>query len=182
MSHKKISFSTYGFTLIELLIAIAIIGIIAVVAFVALDPARRFAEARNSTRWEDVASVLDSIKLYTVDQRGAPPWPTTGTADATNRIAVNGTRFMIGSCSTLVECTVKACAAGAVTGTYGIPLTLLTSGSPAYLAAIPISQALPGAAAWTAPMTGYYLVQNANGGTQIGACDGEVGANITITK
>jgi len=40
--------SKKGFTLIELLVVIAIISILAVVVFVALDPVKRFADARNS--------------------------------------------------------------------------------------------------------------------------------------
>ncbi|MEK9195106.1 MAG: type II secretion system protein, partial [Patescibacteria group bacterium] len=90
ISHKKVSFSILGFTLIELLITIAIVGIIAVVAFVALDPARRFAEARNATRWTDVVAVLDAIKLYQVDNTGQFPWVPAS--------VVNGNRYMIGTC------------------------------------------------------------------------------------
>lgn len=194
MSYKKVSFSTLGFTLIELLITIAIVGIIAVVAFVALDPARRFAEARNATRWTDVTGVLDAIKLYTVDQRGTLPWPTTGVPGPANRIAENGIRYMIGTCNNAVagsECfggvpAVKVCAGaptGSVNGVYGIDMTTqLTGGTPAYLASLPINQATPNTATWSAVRTGYYLIQNANGGTEIGACDEEVLANITVTK
>lgn len=197
MPYKKVSFSTLGFTLIELLITIAIVGIIAVVAFVALDPARRFAEARNATRWTDVTAVLDAIKLYSVDQKGSPPWPVTPPASATNRIAESGIRYMIGSCNNLVagsECfggtpPVKVCAGaptGSVNGVYGIELTQLTSGTPAYLATLPISQAIPNTAAWSAVRTGYYIIQNASGGTEIGACDedivGATAPNIAVIK
>lgn len=195
MSDKKISLSTFGFTLIELLITIAIVGIIAVVAFVALDPARRFAEARNATRWTDVAAVLDAIKLYMVDQRGTPPWPTTGIPGPANRIAENSIRYMIGTCNNAVagsECfggVAKVCAGaptGSVNGVYGIELTPLITATPAYLALLPISQPLPNTAAWSAVRTGYYIIQNASGGTEIGACDedpvGGVTPNIVITK
>ena len=56
-----------GFTLIELLIVIAIVGILVSVVFVALDPATRFAEARDAIRQNDVQELLSAIKLYQVD-------------------------------------------------------------------------------------------------------------------
>ena len=59
-----------GFTLIELLVVIAIIAILATVVFVALDPATRFADARNSRRWNDVNSVLTAVHECIVDNDG----------------------------------------------------------------------------------------------------------------
>lgn len=59
-----------GFTLIELLIVIAIIGILVAVIFVALDPATRFAQARDAVRQNDVGEILSAIKLYQVDHGG----------------------------------------------------------------------------------------------------------------
>ena len=46
-----------GFTLIELLIVIAIIAILAASLFVALNPAKRFQDARDAKRNQDVESV-----------------------------------------------------------------------------------------------------------------------------
>ncbi len=62
-----------GFTLIELLVVIAIIAILATVVFVALDPVTRFADARNSRRWNDVNSILTAVHQYIVDNDGALP-------------------------------------------------------------------------------------------------------------
>src|SRR3989344_9006607 len=59
-----------GFTLIELLVVIAIISILAVVVFVALDPATRFADARNSRRWNDVNNLLTAMHECIVDNDG----------------------------------------------------------------------------------------------------------------
>ena len=187
ISHKKVSFSILGFTLIELLITIAIVGIIAVVAFVALDPARRFAEARNATRWTDVAAILDAVKLFQVDRSGAFPWTPAQVTAGTNV-------YMIGTC-TIAQCAAKICAAGAITaGFAGVPLSDLTGGTPAYLASIPTNQPTAGTAAWNSGTTlgasGYYLTQQLNGGTRIGSCDADdpdgAGAlpapAITITK
>ncbi len=59
-----------GFTLVELIIVIAIIAILAAAIFVAIDPARRLHEARNSRRMTDIASILDAMKTYQADNGG----------------------------------------------------------------------------------------------------------------
>jgi len=62
-----------GFTLIELLVVIAIISILSVIIFVALDPVKRFKEARNDTRVHGVSSILGALDLYRVDHQGHLP-------------------------------------------------------------------------------------------------------------
>lgn len=62
-----------GFTLIEILVVIAILGILAVVTLVALNPVKRFQDARNSRRREDVNAVLQAVSVYTIDNDGAFP-------------------------------------------------------------------------------------------------------------
>ena len=64
MKNKK------GFTLVELIIVVAIIAILAGAIFVAIDPARRLHEVRNARRATDVATILDAIKQYQVDNEG----------------------------------------------------------------------------------------------------------------
>ena len=61
---KSVMDNKNGFTLIELLVVIAIIVIIAVIIFVALDPALRFASARNTTRWQETDSILNAILKF----------------------------------------------------------------------------------------------------------------------
>lgn len=81
-----------GFTLIEILVVIAILGILAVVTIVALNPVKRFQDARNSTRKEDVNAVLQAVSVYTIDNDGAFPTMTGGAAMSTLTIdAVAGT-------------------------------------------------------------------------------------------
>jgi prepilin-type N-terminal cleavage/methylation domain-containing protein len=80
-----------GFTLIELLIVIVIIAILAAVVFVALDPVTRFAQARNSRRWNDVNSILTAIHEYIVDNNGSlPTGLSAGMADSQLGTAATG--------------------------------------------------------------------------------------------
>lgn len=75
---------TRGFTLIELLIVIALIAILAGAIIIALNPARQFAQARNSQRWTHVNTILNSIQQNAADNNGvftcaAGAIPTTAT-------------------------------------------------------------------------------------------------------
>lgn len=62
-----------GFTLIEILLTIGILAVLAAVVIVALDPVKRFADARDSRRLSDVQSILSAVQQYIVDNKGALP-------------------------------------------------------------------------------------------------------------
>lgn len=53
-----------GFTLIELLIVIGILAVLATAAILVLNPARLFAEARDSQRISDFTALKNAMELY----------------------------------------------------------------------------------------------------------------------
>lgn len=67
---KGFSKKNSGFTLIEILVVIAIIAILAAIVLVAINPAKRFQDARNSQRQANVESILSAIQQNMVDHKG----------------------------------------------------------------------------------------------------------------
>lgn len=152
---KKHLKSAKGFTLIELLVVIAIISILAVVVFVALDPVKRFADARDSRRWNDVNSILTAVHEYIVDNEGALPTGLSTSMSATQ----------LGTCSSGGATLCSGAAAACVD---------LSTPLATYLKSIPID---PGTGA-AAATTGYSIEVDANNIVTVTACSGE---NQTIS-
>ena len=66
-----------GFTLIELLVVIGIIGILAAVVVVAVNPGRQFANARDTQRRADLYSITNSVYQYAAENNGIIPTDIT---------------------------------------------------------------------------------------------------------
>ena len=98
-----------GFTLIELLVVIGIIGILAAVVLVAVNPGRQFASARDTQRRADLYSITNAIYQFATENNGNLP------------VAITTTSAEIGTCGTCVN----------LGATAAEPLV------PTYIAAIP---------------------------------------------
>lgn len=148
--------SSKGFTLIELLIVIVIIAILAAVVFVALDPVTRFAQARNSRRWNDVNSVLTAVHEYIVDNNGALP---TGLSAGMDQTQLGTAADGCDDCGTAVAC------------------VNLSTPLARYLASIPEDPTNG-----TAAETRYSVVIDANNIVTIRACGAELGEAIQVSR
>ena len=62
-----------GFTLIELLIVIAILGVLAVVVLVAINPVQQLARTRDSGRISSVAQVGHAVEAFMASHNGSYP-------------------------------------------------------------------------------------------------------------
>ncbi len=157
-----------GFTLIELLVVIGIIGILAAIVLVAVNPGRQFAQARNTTRQSDLIQITNAIYQFASenngnlpgtswDTNGAPNFPTTATPIGTGTGAFD-----------------LASAGARDVGGTGVKAG--TSISPTYIAEMPKD-----------PQTGTdadtgYTVMVANSRVTATAPDAELGATISVTR
>lgn len=146
-----------GFTLIELLVVILIISILSVTVFVALNPAKRFADARDARRSSDIDSILTAVHEYIVDNGGTSPAGLTATEQQLGTAATG--------CN--VNCTTPPTGAAC--------LDLSTALAP-YLKSIPKDPRVG-----TDAVTGYKIVKNANGLVTVAACASE-GAAISVSR
>lgn len=158
-----------GFTLIELLVVISIIAVLAVVVFVALNPAKRIIEAKNARRQTDVDSILTAIHESIVDNKGTLP----------TNLPAAGQERMLGS-GTAVDCAVAVGTNGCTVPADTACADLMTGGQnlTTYLQSMPIDPTA--GTTWTAVRTGYSVAQATGGIITIRACGKEVPTGETV--
>ena len=147
-----------GFTLIELLVVIGIIAALTAVVFVALNPTKRFTDARNARRVTDADTILSAVHQYIVDNNGAMPVGIGLSASQIGTCVSGGATLCVGATSTCIDL-------GA------------TLGSNKYLKTNPIDPSTSGSAA----TTGYSIAKDVNNLFTVNACLSE-GTTIAISR
>lgn len=146
----------------NVLYPIGIIAFLASAIFIAIDPAKRFAEDRNARRWTDVSSILEAILRYGVDESGALP---AGIDDAPATVQILGTNAS--------GCDVVCGAKTAVSACLDLSSALVNK----YLDKIPYDP-YTGSQAFT----DYYINKSQSGRIEVGTCHPELGATIFVSR
>jgi prepilin-type N-terminal cleavage/methylation domain-containing protein len=85
--NKKLS---KGFTLIELLIVIAVIGVLAAVILVAIDPFEQLSRGRDAGRKTTIAQLGRALQAYYTNSQAYPVTAGWTNSDATNVLVLSG--------------------------------------------------------------------------------------------
>ena len=164
---KNNSTQNQGFTLVELLLVIGIIAVLAVVVFVALDPAKRFADARDARRTSNVETILSAVHQYVIDNKGSFP----------DTFSLNE-EWMLGSSGNYCVNNTKA-GEGGCNANNNSCLDLVTI--PPYSLAKYLKTMPFDPKTGTTEITQYSIMRNDNGIVTIKACDAE-GGNISVSR
>lgn len=76
----KITSTRSGFTLLEVLLVVALIGILAGIVILAINPGKQVADTNNAQRRVDVNTILNAVYQYAIDNNGVVPTGITAVA------------------------------------------------------------------------------------------------------
>lgn len=143
-----------GFTLLEVLLVVAVIAILAGIVIIAINPNKNLGDTRNSQRSSDVATILNAVYQYNLDNNGTVPASITTTPT-------------------------EICKTGAAVCTGLVDLTVLTTAGK-YLVSIPIDPQCPTNCA--ANGNGYEISKDVNNRITVEAMNPEQGKTISVTR
>ena len=165
-SEARLKQNKKGFTLVELLVVIGIIGILFAVILIAVDPARRFSEARNAVRRQDVRDIVEAVLEFMTDNRGNFP---------TNLDTVTASYQILGTHT--AGCNAAACGQIQTSFFASSCGDLSASLVETYLSDIPFD---PGTG--TSGNTRYAINRTAGSRIDVVACDAELGVATINAK
>lgn len=159
--HTPSSPDQRGFTLLEILLVVAAIAILAGIVILAINPSKQLGETRNVQRRADVNTIMNAIYQYSIDNSGNLPSGIDSTATSSQVFGTNTSSCDTGCTATT---TVAAC------------LSLASTLVPTYLVGIPYDPA------GSTSFSDYYVNKFSSGRIEVGACDPEQSATISIMR
>jgi len=151
-----------GFTLLEVLLVIAIVGILAGIVILALNPGKQLGDANDAERRVDVNTIMNAVYQYALDNDGDFPAGID---------AIEGTSQVLGTSAS--GCDTTCTDATTVTACVDLSGDLVSD----YIVDIPQDPS-----SGTAANTDYYINELANGRLTVGSCDPEQADSIEITR
>lgn len=163
-----------GFTLIEILVVIGLIALLAAIVIIAINPARQFAQGRNTQRVSNVNAILNAVGQKLADGKGMFKGNVPGSNPA--QTCPDLTLTTDTPAGTLTAGTAYEILTDDDSGVNAANIHIACL-SPQYIPAMPVDPAL---AAGTD--TGYKLIMDANHRVTIAAPNAELGQTISITR
>lgn len=137
-----------GFTLIEILVVIGIIALLATIVIIAINPARQFAQARNTQRVANLNTILNAIGQNMADNKGV--W-TCGSVyfKASNASTTIGTGGSDLNClvPTYIASGIPTDPTGGTSSNTGYTISTTTANTVMVCAANAAESAIPGSSA-----------------------------------